>query len=380
MPSSVTSDIVPVPSAPTPAKRGRKPGPLSRSAREAQRRLNHSIIEKARRTKINDALATLKQLVPIDYGSAQPQNELEDDDDDDDDEYPEEGTKRSKSKSKPKGKREEKEKEFKLEILVRTVSFLQDLLQRVRNLEDNVPACHHCEKVTQSSKKRKHSQVSDESDNGSTSPTNRNAEGEHTRKIFKSQLVPTETNGNGSGARLPSISSWLPSSDPVDSTVISPQLKPISPLVNPYASPPNFDSIRSPQTSLTRTIEKPKPSSLSPNVNGSYLPSPPASTHFIPIRASQIPPDLNLGPVATAAMVTPPPPPRTSEDESAASLLLEIASSPPFRPSFSTNSHHNLPDPSTFMLPSNQRPRVGGHDRQPQTPSSLLGLHQERRY
>ncbi|KNZ74459.1 hypothetical protein J132_06836 [Termitomyces sp. J132] len=39
-----------------------KRGPLSRAARETQRKLNHSIIEKARRTKINDALTSLKQL------------------------------------------------------------------------------------------------------------------------------------------------------------------------------------------------------------------------------------------------------------------------------------------------------------------------------
>ncbi|KAF9470460.1 hypothetical protein BDN70DRAFT_821348, partial [Pholiota conissans] len=76
-----------------PAKRGRKPGPLSRTAREAQRRLNHSIIEKARRTKINDALAALKQLVPVNYGQPQKQaadatgsrEQCNDDEDEDDD-------------------------------------------------------------------------------------------------------------------------------------------------------------------------------------------------------------------------------------------------------------------------------------------------------
>ncbi|KAF7321523.1 BHLH domain-containing protein [Mycena kentingensis (nom. inval.)] len=59
--------VEPVNSSPG-AKRGRKPAVLSRTAREAQRKLNHSIIEKARRTKINEALATLKQLVPANYG------------------------------------------------------------------------------------------------------------------------------------------------------------------------------------------------------------------------------------------------------------------------------------------------------------------------
>src|SRR6266571_1606089 len=55
-PSTLMADSTEQPALPAAAKRGRKPGPLSKSAREAQRRLNHSIIEKARRTKINDAL------------------------------------------------------------------------------------------------------------------------------------------------------------------------------------------------------------------------------------------------------------------------------------------------------------------------------------
>ena len=84
LPLPTIPDLVPS----VPAKRGRKPGPLSRSAREAQRRLNHSIIEKARRTKINDTLATLRQLEPVDYGSETESRE-DAEDNDDDDEYPE---------------------------------------------------------------------------------------------------------------------------------------------------------------------------------------------------------------------------------------------------------------------------------------------------
>ena len=49
--------------APAPKRRGRKPGTMSRSARESLRKLNHSRIEKARRTKINETLATLSTLV-----------------------------------------------------------------------------------------------------------------------------------------------------------------------------------------------------------------------------------------------------------------------------------------------------------------------------
>ena len=377
-PAAVNSIIpdVPAPLPTAPAKRGRKPGPLSRSAREAQRRLNHSIIEKARRTKINDTLATLRQLVPVDYGSSpqsqQRQHEEEEDEDDDDDDYPD-GVKRS-SKPKPKatGKREEKEKEFKLEILVRTVSFLQDLLKRVDTLENTLSVCQHCGK-SQSCKKRKHDQpYDDDNEEDHQQPSKqpkvvRNAE-EHPRQVLKPHSDPvsesyrspiptshstpvlTTTTTTTTGARLPSISSWLPDAT-IDPALPLPQSK----------------------------------SKASPNVS-SYLPSPPSSTHFDPVRTSQVPPVLNLGPVATAAMVALPP--HTSEDESAASLLLQIATSPPFRPSIpspssTTISNYNLADhPLKFSLPSDVRAQrmSSGHDRQPETPRSLLGLHRERNY
>nr|GAT57788.1 predicted protein [Mycena chlorophos] len=117
-PPSATASVV--------AKRGRKPAVLSRTAREAQRKLNHSIIEKARRTKINEALATLKQLVPASYGQQQA---------DEADDAEEEG-------SKKKGG---KEKEFKLEILIKTVAYMEDLVERVRVLEAG-PSCSNCKR------------------------------------------------------------------------------------------------------------------------------------------------------------------------------------------------------------------------------------------
>ena len=374
MPSAVNSiipDDVPTPLVTAPVKRGRKPGPLSRSAREAQRRLNHSIIEKARRTKINDTLATLRQLVPVGYGSS-PQSHHEDEEDEDDDDDDPDGTKKpSKSKPKANGKRDEKEKEFKLEILVRTVSFLQDLLKRVDTLENTSSVCENCG-TTQSCKKRKQPYDDEEDDQPSTKQLKvaRNAD-EHPRQALKPQSDPisrpysnpisTSTSHSSSipnmrspsGARLPSISSWLPD------ITIDPTL-------------------------LSQTKSKTSPNLFS-------YPSPPSSTHFDPIRTSQVPPVLNLGPVATAAMVALPP--HTSEDESAASLLLQIAKSPPFRPSISipspssssttTTSNYTLPDPSKFSLHSDVRnQRMSGHvsSRQPETPRSLLGLHQERKY
>ncbi|KXN88717.1 hypothetical protein AN958_05309 [Leucoagaricus sp. SymC.cos] len=158
-PAKPLAPSTPSSGSPPSDKRGRKPGPLSRSAREAQRRLNHSIIEKARRTKINNALATLKELVPLDYGKKIKSQEDNSDDegepgeeDDDDGEY---GTgagdgsaEKKKPKPKPSGKKEEKEREYKLEILVRTVAFMQDLLQRIAVLEqqqtNSNPVCSKC--------------------------------------------------------------------------------------------------------------------------------------------------------------------------------------------------------------------------------------------
>ncbi|KAJ7244187.1 hypothetical protein B0H12DRAFT_813222 [Mycena haematopus] len=260
------------PDEPSP-KRGRKPATLSRTARETQRKLNHSIIEKARRTKINDALATLKQLVPADYGQ-QPNEDIDE---------PADGDYDGKKPKKGTGKREEKGKDFKLEILVRTVAFMQDLVDRVAALEDasKAPPCPNC---AGPSLKRKRDAESVED-----APVPKRLEGE------SHPASPTYT-----GARLPSISSWLPE------TAIRP---------SPLASP-EFQS---------------------------HLPSPPSSTGFAPARGpSQTPPTLNLGPIATQALLSA----RTPEDESAASLLLEISASSP-----------------TFREP----PKI-------QTPASLLGL------
>jgi hypothetical protein len=93
--SSLTADATPpaddadlTPDVPGPKRRGRKPSTLSRAARESMRRQNHSRIEKARRTKINDALATLRNLVPADAGRKLPSlGDESPDEDDEDDEF-----------------------------------------------------------------------------------------------------------------------------------------------------------------------------------------------------------------------------------------------------------------------------------------------------
>ncbi|KAJ6495701.1 hypothetical protein C8R47DRAFT_973942 [Mycena vitilis] len=180
----------------TGAKRGRKPATLSRTAREAQRKLNHSIIEKARRTKINDALATLRQLVPVNYG--QPAAEEHDAEEDG-----------AKAPKKAAGKREEKEKEFKLEILVRTVSFMQDLIDRVAALQD-ADKSSSCANCATSSVKRKRAEEAGEEESRPRLPS------------ISSWLV--ETGQRPSPRASPEFQSHLPS--PPSSTQFAPARTP----------------------------------------------------------------------------------------------------------------------------------------------------------
>lgn len=338
---------------PTPAivhaKRGRKPGTLSRAARDTQRKLNHSIIEKARRTKINDALATLRQLVPDNYGPSKKQEYDDEDDHVDDDE---DGSKKAKTKGKGSGKREEKEKEFKLEILIRTVSFMQDLLTKVASFEEGV-RCTKCGSniketdVASTGMKRKRDFDDDDRDVLESEPmSSRNRESYHSVEKDQETMATSCLHAEQlltSPRLLPSISSWLPNSH------IDPSLLP-----NESAEP---------RTLITQ------------------LPSPPTSTHFYPISntGALVPPALNLGPVAIPQTIKPPA--RTPEDESAASLLLQISSSSPSSSrsvlsSSSSASSSSLASPiqsasRSSLIYSMQFPET--HPK-PQTPSSILGL------
>ncbi|KAJ7291059.1 hypothetical protein C8J57DRAFT_1445048 [Mycena rebaudengoi] len=271
--SSSASEYVPEPRQPSKAtkapmehidaeqpaagsKRGRKPAAMSRTAREAQRKLNHSIIEKARRTKINEALAMLRQLVPADYGQSPADEDAAGADGD----YVD----GEKAPKKAPGKREEKEKEFKLEILVRTVSFVQDLLGRVAVLEG-------AKSADTRDRKRPETEPEPEPLSRSLTPLD--------------SALPQP--------RLPSIASWLP-----DLSQIDPVLRP-SALSSPQFGP-----------------------SPTPTPFQSYLPSPPSSTHFVAARApAQQPPALSLGPLAMPSH-TP------EDESAASLLLEISASSP----------------------------------------------------
>ncbi|KAJ7714943.1 hypothetical protein B0H14DRAFT_3014668 [Mycena olivaceomarginata] len=232
------------------------------------------------------------RLVPAEYGQQPPAPAADEEEDGDDGEFEGGGGgKKTGKNSKGAGKREEKEKEFKLEILVRTVSYMQDLIDRVAGLEEAAAtnksltsSCANCAEG-KSSLKRKRAE-------------SRKEEGPVAKRLEADSAPRPE---GYTGGPLPSISSWLP------------------------------------ETSM-RPSPRPSPEFQS------HLPSPPSSTQFAPTRTlSQPPPALNLGPIATHALLSS----RTPEDESAASLLLEISAS---SPTFPTGP------------------------RQIQTPSSLLGL------
>ncbi|KAH8829638.1 hypothetical protein DL96DRAFT_1067941 [Flagelloscypha sp. PMI_526] len=247
------------------SRRGRKPAnaALSRSAREAQRRENHSRIEKLRRTKINNALATLRELVPPEYSK-----QLLDSKGDDEIWTP------SSPKTSKGGKRPTKEKEFKLEILIKTVSYMQDLIAQKDELEQKLSSCS-CASINTNS-------VSVAPGSSQTLPEKRKSTEEfrdNARGGKRLHLSPSES------PALPSIADWLP--EPVEASGSTP-----------------------------------------------YLPSPPSSTQFS-TTSSQFVPPLSLGPPAT---VLPPPmgspsnkfirnTPPSPEEESAASMLLHIRSS-----------------------------------------------------
>ena len=260
------------PQNPPPKRRGRRPGTLSRAAREAQRKINHSLIEKARRTKINDALATLRELVPPEYKRP---SESHPDDSDDDDLDP------KRQRQKPKAPAE---KEFKLEILVRTVAYLQDLTDRVKQLEhDGCPRCS--ERISFAADRKRRSDTHD----APTSPA--------------------------SSIALPSISTWLPE----DQRSI---------LLTPSQSPA-FDPIL-----IARTSQLPTPptsGTCAPATTGFQIPPvltlpspktflPPTTTHIQP-RFSGFSSRPRQSPVLS--------PTYTPDDETAASLLLRISSTSP---------------------------------------------------
>ena len=312
---------------PGPKRRGRKPSTLSRAARESMRRQNHSRIEKARRTKINDTLATLRNLVPADAGRNQPAPEDDSpDEDEEDDEFGYGNTK------KPGKSKQKQEKEFKLEVLEKAVLYVQELQEKVRVLEAR--GCARCSNVGSTSPvhhhpKRKHVAMppSDEYDSNSSADV---VTDRPMKRLSSSQSILPH-NSSAQNTRLPSISSWLPLS----------------------------------------------PESRTPMVNPVQLPTPPTSGVIGPVASPQVPPSLRLElPVASLSTKhTQSSPSWTPEDESAASLLLR------FKTASSPKAAKHGASVSDLLAPTPGAPRIGGGSRfmgvdemRVQTPGSLLGM------
>ena len=243
--------------------RPRKSGKISRSARDSLRRQNHSRIEKARRTKINEALDTLRALVPPSVRE-------------DGDEEDEEGA---------EGRKRGQQKEFKLEILVRTVTYMKQLISRVEELESK-----HCQSQPPASRPRGVKRKRDEI----------------FQQLLDEEPVPVPTSkANGESTSRGST--------------ISPRLPPISTLFQ--------------QQNNMSLASLPSPD---------QLPSPPATAQFRPrsdsleqAYSARLPSLMLPSPRSDKSQAS-------QEDESAATLLLHMKTrspsftSPSMNPSFQT--------------------------------------------
>ncbi|KAE9385847.1 hypothetical protein BT96DRAFT_1006665 [Gymnopus androsaceus JB14] len=294
-------------------------GGLSRTARETQRKLNHSII--ARRILIQ----------------RKPGDEDEDEDNKDGDYGSASSRTRTCTKSKTASTSDSTNSrgkdQFKLDILVKTVENMHILLDKVGRLEAELKDA----KAVKCSKCIASELAGPEMDAAMT---------KNKWKRHAEPVANTEEDQRRRRVALPSISSWLPDS---------------------YSSPDAFTSHhgRSPFGTLSpRTI----PFDTQMPLPASYLPSPPSSTQFAPsvLTSSGAMPVLELGlssvpgafnsappssvpPLADSASMFPvfrerlgsttststsgrdkiPFTARTPQYESTASLLLHISSSPP---------------------------------------------------
>ncbi|KAI0795485.1 hypothetical protein C8Q75DRAFT_453308 [Abortiporus biennis] len=363
--------------APTPKRRGRKPGTMSRSARESQRKLNHSRIEKARRTKINDALATLSELVndrdrQVAASSGSPPVDP--------------------VKAKGRGG----EKEFKLDVLVKAVSYMQELITRVGVLESR--GCDRCQtslKIISGSvssstsavkRKRAVDEVEEEIDvdvEGSINQDDEDYTGDDEKcgddmdeDEERSVVVPLSRISSlhpTPSPRLPPIASWLPHPY-VDPSCIAAAAD--SGNVQ-LPSPPLSSSFR---PSVTLNIQSlpaltlPAPArpfhDLNSHERSKPIPISPPSRR--PSNAASISSRIGSSPTVS--------PTWTPEDENAASLLLQMSSSPPSSVSSSSSmgmSKLKLPQTVSMSesLPIGNREKLSqALSMQIQTPSSMLGM------
>ncbi|OSD00522.1 hypothetical protein PYCCODRAFT_1414259 [Trametes coccinea BRFM310] len=374
--------------APAPKRRGRKPGTLSRSARESLRKLNHSKIEKARRTKINETLATLSSLVN-DRASVLPGAGAD---------VAAPPTKEDEAKGK-KGKGKAEEKEFKLDVLVKTVEFMQDLISRVKTLEGAM--CAQCraadrpiaqdanirtardplkrkradveELLPTARHKRPHSRLDDDECYGGDDEhglANSVEDEQPSPMPFVSKPSATSPAAAASSSpRLPPIASWLPHPymDPSSLMSASPSMAPVatrSPTNMQLPSPPSSGRFR-PAATLSNMPALALPGPAQP------LDAPPKRPVVLLPRQQQQ--QQRRQSVSASPSVSPT---WTPEDETAASLLLEMSSKPSSSSAASSRSPPALPGPGPGLglgplgLPTPREERAF----EVATPSSLLGM------
>ncbi|KAH9829600.1 uncharacterized protein C8Q71DRAFT_718060 [Rhodofomes roseus] len=379
-------DYEPDARATTQRRRGRKPGALSRSARESLRKLNHSRIEKARRTKINETLATLSALV-----SEADQEQAKD-----------AGEKPGETKTK--GRTEEKE--FKLDVLVKTVVYVQGLIDKVRTLEAAADACLHCsrDRVAGSTPDLKRKRPAEQHANRDVDMTV-NVDEEDEEDV---EYAGDDEKGDGEPERdsptgtLPDHSPALTATAAAASTstraTISPRLPPIAAwLPHPYVDPSCIAAMSDSRAAATSQLPSPPlsgPFRAASSVAARDVPALalPAPAHPIePVkRGANAPDERRPGAHSRSPTWTP-------EDETAASLLLQMSSSPAsMRASSAPMSSASSVGTSAFALPKAMEAPArrmsmtrGGEQGlakgesakqsarmsvQAETPSSLLGL------
>jgi len=354
---------------PQPQKRGRKPhpNPAVRSAREAARRANHSVIEKRRREKINNALSELRTLVPT-----QP----------DDCSVPAS----SATNDATTGNSKVQPKEYKLEVLVRTVAYLKQLIERVEILERVTP-----DRVRGGT--RAHEQVISPLDSKPSADPSMpepalciscaNPLRLSHHHIPSPRLPPSSEANPTYQQRLPSLASLLNPGPPPNQQLLSP---PASGSLSASHRGSNSPSFPSPPPSLhlpSSTLSLPQ--QLSTRIDTNALP-PPSS------RLSSMTPSPVLYPTAEARYVSTPssytkrspvfPPQqrreRSHDDDLAISMLLNMSRSSSKANSSASSTDQLSPIEGRKQYSITCTEANGGRTGTPNsvTPSSLLGIHQ----
>ncbi|OBZ76228.1 hypothetical protein A0H81_03396 [Grifola frondosa] len=357
--------------SPAPKRRGRKPGTLSRSARESMRKLNHSRIEKARRTKINETLTTLSVLVNEAERQGHMATPIEDID----------------GKPKRAGKGKAEEKEFKLDVLVKTVAYMQHLIERVKTLESaRCPTCAGSASGPSLKRKRLADEVIAVDDD-----IDLDAQTVHSSRDEDSYVGDDERGIAEDDERLsvPPMPAPLPARPSSAQPNPSPRLPPISSwLPHPYVDPSCIAALAEsrPQTSQAQLPSPPPSGRFHPVISLGSMPALvlPAPAHPIlpqnstSISSSQVS-RISI-PTSARRLSNVGSPAWTPEDESAASLLLQMSSSPTSAPS-SMSSARIVPlalpraaerSPKGTHWLGDEVPRELARPLMVETPSSLL--------